>query len=676
MMVLADPTGDLKGAYAEGLQIRDFMDRKPSLVNVTLRSSNATAESIKSKLRNFDLIHFAGHSDYDISSPKKSGWRLNGGILRTDDINKMAGSAKMPAMIFANACQSARAEQWTLHPSFESKIFGLANAFLISGVKHYIGTFWEVPDEPSRRFAIEFYKHLLSNHSVGAALRKSRQSLVDLYGEETIVWASYVLYGDPTFNYMDHTQDTPTIEKTVPQKRIRPSAQDRTREEVIDFTKSRARFSINKWWLLSLMIIVSGVLLFVGWPMYENHKIYKIEQQALSSYFSGNIDSARELCQQLQQYDINNPISCLILGNIQLGKGDTEGAQKYYQTTINSHNSSSKVKSEAMMGLARLASMEHRPQKAIQLYQDAAQIDPNNVRALSSQAMILGRQNREAEALSLYRKALDISPKSIEIQLAAQDISERLSLQADQAKQSRIDKLVNELIERNQRTIPTVRNENLWTSKPLSVWLMGFEEMGFSLQEGQAQIVHVLIRNLLTKNTRITVVERAVLDKLLSELKLGASPLADRQTALSIGRLMATRILLPGQIQYENGRALVSIRAIESETGLIKASIIGTYDSSQTSAEVADDLALKITNELIANFPLRCKVVNINENELILDIGQNLGLKSKLQFEGVDEDVIVQVTSVKPDQSIAKVLKGENFIKPGLRLEEKRNDSY
>ncbi len=177
MLILADPTGDLKGAYAEGMQIRDFMDQSPDKINVSLRSSDATAESIKIKLRNFDIVHFAGHSDYDINCPDTSGWRLHGGSLCTGDITKMAGSATMPAMIFANACQSARADQWTLEASFESKIFGLANAFLVAGVKHYIGTFWEVPDKPSSRFAVEFYKHLFADFSVGEAIRKARQTL-------------------------------------------------------------------------------------------------------------------------------------------------------------------------------------------------------------------------------------------------------------------------------------------------------------------------------------------------------------------------------------------------------------------------------------------------------------------------------------------------------------------
>ncbi len=207
--------------------------------------------------------------------------------------------------------------------------------------------------------------------------------------------------------------------------------------------------------------------------------------------------------------------------------------------------------------------------------------------------------------------------------MAAQDIRERLSWQQDQAKQSRIDQLVKDLLERDRQTMASVADENRWTSKPLSVWLMDFEEAGFGLQEGQGRTVHILIRDLLTKNPRVKMVERAVLDKLLTELHLGSSQLAERQTALSIGRLMATRVLLPGQIQYEGGQALVSIRAIECETGLISASVVGTYNSSQTSVEIAQDMAMRITKELMAAFPLRSRVSEINGT------ANRLGYRSK-----------------------------------------------
>ena len=128
---------------------------------------------------------------------------MSDGVLKAGEFMKMSQSGIMPALVFSNACQSARTEEWTLQTHFHDEIFGLANALILSGVKHYIGTFWEILDEPGRMFALEFYKHLFAGLTVGEAMRRARITLINTYGEESLVWASYLLYGDPTFNYMD-----------------------------------------------------------------------------------------------------------------------------------------------------------------------------------------------------------------------------------------------------------------------------------------------------------------------------------------------------------------------------------------------------------------------------------------------------------------------------------------
>ncbi|MFC1839605.1 CHAT domain-containing protein, partial [Thermodesulfobacteriota bacterium] len=231
MLLLADPTGDLKEAYEEGKQIRDFMDRDKNIINSTLRSDGIGIDFIKEKIRNFDMVHFAGHAEFNPDSPGEGGWRLTDGLLKARDISKMSGTGAMPALIFSNACQSARTKEWGINESFQDEIFGLANAYILSGVKHYMGTFWEILDEPSRLFALEFYKQIISGMTIGEATRLSRLELIDKYGEETIVWASYLLYGDPTFNYMeqirnvDHeeslTGDDKTPDDTSPEVRAR-----------------------------------------------------------------------------------------------------------------------------------------------------------------------------------------------------------------------------------------------------------------------------------------------------------------------------------------------------------------------------------------------------------------------------------------------------------------------
>jgi Domain of unknown function (DUF4384)/CHAT domain len=81
-------------------------------------------------------------------------------------------------------------------------------------VQHYIGTFWEILDEPSSQFAKLFYGSVSQGESVGEAVRKAREKLIEAHGEETIVWASYMLYGDPTFAF-DPAEKEEEVEQPV-----------------------------------------------------------------------------------------------------------------------------------------------------------------------------------------------------------------------------------------------------------------------------------------------------------------------------------------------------------------------------------------------------------------------------------------------------------------------------
>ncbi len=199
ILIIADPRSDLKASYEEGKRIRDQLQMYT--VKVTLVTSEVSKDFLKKRLFNYDLIHYAGHADYDLENPSKSGWLLEDGKFTTLDIRKMGGSNVLPWLVFSNACQSGQTEEWQVDESGEEKIYGLANAFLLSGVQHYIGTFWKVLDEPSTNFASKFYDHLLKGSSIGEAMRSARLALKERYGEKNILWASYLLYGDPGIRY-------------------------------------------------------------------------------------------------------------------------------------------------------------------------------------------------------------------------------------------------------------------------------------------------------------------------------------------------------------------------------------------------------------------------------------------------------------------------------------------
>jgi CHAT domain-containing protein len=199
VLVVADPRGDLDASYREGTEIRNFLDEKRDVFHVDFKSHPVDVSFVKKNLRDYDIVHYAGHAEYNSENPSESGWLLKDARLKASEISAMGGLQPMPSLVFSNACQSGHSGEWRIGEEDEERIFGLANAYLLAGVQHYIGTFWEILDEPSSQFAKLFYGFLSQGESVGEAVRKAREKLIEAHGEETIVWAGYMLYGDPIF---------------------------------------------------------------------------------------------------------------------------------------------------------------------------------------------------------------------------------------------------------------------------------------------------------------------------------------------------------------------------------------------------------------------------------------------------------------------------------------------
>jgi hypothetical protein len=191
----------LEKAYEEGDRIRNELDKRPFLIHADLLNRRVDSAMLRETMRNYDMVHYAGHADYQPDNPDESGWLLSNSKFTSREIMRMSRNLPLPPLVFSNACQSGQTGEWKIAEGFENRIFGLANAFLLAGVQHYIGTFWEILDDASCEFSASFYANLLIGEPIGAAVKNAREHLVTRYGEENIIWASYMLYGNPGFEY-------------------------------------------------------------------------------------------------------------------------------------------------------------------------------------------------------------------------------------------------------------------------------------------------------------------------------------------------------------------------------------------------------------------------------------------------------------------------------------------
>jgi CHAT domain-containing protein/tetratricopeptide (TPR) repeat protein len=675
MLVLADPDGDLKAAYNEGICIRDFVETLQDNVRVGFRSEGAQADFIRAKLRQFDIVHFAGHADYDEQHPERSGWRLGRERLTAADILKMAGTGNMPALIFVNGCQSARADMGGVHYGAQVPIFGLANAFILSGVKHYLGTSWEIPDDSSRQFAIAFYHHLFKGFSVGTAVRAARQMLIDQLGEHNIIWASYMLYGDPTARYLEKEAQAQPLEAVPSAAYVAPSvamnAEMRAPEDIFHLAPPSDKRPFKKWLAGALLGLLLAAALI--WVMVHTHRKdpWTQEQQAWSAFHAGDYQQVTQTCRTLQEKRPQRAASYVLLGHVRFLNGDLNGARSLYEHAVRAEQGTSAQKAEAHVGLGRIASEERQIELALQHYRQAADLSPDQEQPYVAQALLMNRQQKHQQAIALLNKARHVSSDPAAIDALTRQIEAKRDFAGDHQRLQRIDGLI-EALQRQVAEGHHPQSQKTWSSRPLTLWLMEITTRGHSLQESAEVLLTSHLMDRLMHHPCLQIVERALMDSLMTELKLGASNIIDTQTALPLGRLVAARLILFGRMVHSGPHTQVTLRCIETETGRVTAIVNTTFDQQTAPAVMARRIADELIPKIQAQFPLRAVVRGKSGSHLILDVGRLQGVTKGMTFMAADQDVTVEVVTVDTDQCATIIKQSQDPIQVGLRMEAVR----
>jgi len=309
MLVLANPTNDLKYAYQEGLNIKNQFDRRHAAIHVDFKSTSIDRIYVKKNISDYEIIHFAGHCEYDQLDPKNNGWVLSDGKFTIHDILSMGQGAALPALIFSNACHSAQSNPaGLLDADYQRNNYSLAQAFLFSGVRHYIGSIRKIEDSASLAFAKDFYHHLILGRSVGESLRLSRIKLVKDYGIIALHWANYLLYGDPAFIL------------------LKP-------KDKISKQKSGIRLRLRKRWLISFLIAAVALSLFLYLRVFLptlNPSAYHLFSRSQKAFTQGNNQEVIRLSLEILKKDANFTDTYRLLADAYRRLGDKENALKYY----------------------------------------------------------------------------------------------------------------------------------------------------------------------------------------------------------------------------------------------------------------------------------------------------------------------------------------------------------
>jgi len=198
LLSVVDPEGDLPGAFEEGIRIRDVLLARKDVCEPVLFAKKVNASDLADGLRRSDVFHFAGHIGRDDDG---AFLRLSDGKYSSTRIGQLAGRYPFPSMVFLNGCRSSDGSSHMFSmDEGQERAFDLASGFLVSGARHFLGTLWDIRDQVAARAGVSFFKALFSGMTTGSALSGAREDLVSAYGEPSMTWAGYVLYGDPGFS--------------------------------------------------------------------------------------------------------------------------------------------------------------------------------------------------------------------------------------------------------------------------------------------------------------------------------------------------------------------------------------------------------------------------------------------------------------------------------------------
>jgi len=174
-------------------------------------------------------------------------------------------------------------------------------------------------------------------------------------------------------------------------------------------------------------------------------------------------------------------------------------------------------------------------------------------------------------------------------------------------------------------------------------------------------------------------VSRALMEMVLEELDLGSGELADPAFTLKIGKIMSARLIGHGNIYRDKDTLQVNLRLIETETTSLKVAVSETLPRDMPMEEVGERLAGRILQEIGGNYPLRGKVISVDQSgNVLVNIGSQEGLTEGVIFRVLPAQVEdprlafarLRVLSVEQSNARAELLDHKAPVTKGCRVIE------
>jgi tetratricopeptide (TPR) repeat protein len=370
--------------------------------------------------------------------------------------------------------------------------------------------------------------------------------------------------------------------------------------------------------------------------------------------------------------------------------GDLETAAKTFDSAVKK-TSREDLQSDAYTWKGRLEHELGHADKAIESFHQAQELDPLNVKALSDEGATQRDKGNLDQSAKVLQKAQKLAQNDSLVAMMLQQVQQELEERNDIARAEHIRQTIDDLVKRYKEQQAADDPVDTWTTRPLILAFLPAAQKGgvFFERAGTDVVIRREIENRLRQDERIQVVDREMLDKLLGELNLGSSELADADTQLRLGNVLAAQLLGFVDFAQVGNDAVMYIRLVNTETTAIENQVRRGLDDQKD----LNDLISGVTEELVAGLFEERHLQGLIEDassgdRVIINLGKRHGVEPGRQFSIIQEGEpivvngkevgkrpkvagMLEVTEVGEESSVCNVVQKAEGVQLAARMKVK-----
>lgn len=294
-------------------------------------------------------------------------------------------------------------------------------------------------------------------------------------------------------------------------------------------------------------------------------------------------------------------------------------------------------KNAAVRGAGRALQEQGDKDAAVSRYDQALELNPWDVTALSNTSAVRREQGDLKGAEAALARAEAVAPNDDMVGIMLRQIRAEMEKANDTQRRELIQKQIADLQQRYKDLKAAGKDKpaDEWTSRPLVVaFLPAGHKPVFFDRVGTDIAIQRELETRLQDHPRIQVVEREVLDALLQELNLGTSDLADPDTQLRLGKVLSAQLLGFADFAQNGPETTMYLRMVDTETTSIDSQVTRPLPRNEAAITAfVDALEKELEAKVLASRKLQGLIAEVaSPEEIWINLGGAHGVQPGQQF--------------------------------------------